>query len=211
MNYLIAHKINHFPYLHSTPRKKSIKHKLIYVQQGVICVRLGKEEYVFEQGQALWLPFECLSAVTYFPNTTSLEVEVSCRSTNVYSYQAGEVELSELLSALLKSLANTTFDSADLEQKSWLKVVNFELTKLSPLLSSEMKTITNIKNLDIKSLDNKGGSHIDYAELHMALKVRDALKARSSGMKTKNIVESVFNGNHELAQQLCQAIANQAL
>lgn len=201
MNYLIAHHIHQYPFLHTTARKKTIKHKLISVLNGFATVRLGKNEYVIHSGDAFWLPFDCLTALTYFPHCTYIEVAVSVRSSKNYPHQAGLVQPSSLLNVLLESLIHSPFSPDNIEQKKWLEIVDFELEKLSPLLDESVMTLEQASQC----------SDIDQASLHMALKVRQAFRLRSSGIKTERIIDEIFSGNALQAEQLCLAIANQTL
>lgn len=201
MNYLIAHQIHQHPFLHSTARKKTIKHKLISVLNGFAAVRLGKVEYVINSGDAFWLPLDCLTALTYFPHCTYIEVEVSVRSGKNYPYQAGLVHPSALLNVLLENLNHSRFSPDNIEQKKWLEIVDFELEKLSPLLDESVMTLEQASQCP----------DIDQASLQMALKVRQAFKLRSSGIKTERIIDEIFSGNAPQAEQLCIAIANKSL
>lgn len=201
MNYLIAHHTYQYPFLHTTARKKTIKHKLISVLSGFATVRLGKQEYVINAGEAFWLPLDCLTALTYFPNCTFIEVEVSVRSSKNYPHHAGLVQPSSLLNALLEKLSDSPFTPNNHEQKKWLDVVDFELEKLSPLLDESVMTLDQADKC----------SNIDKTSLQMALKVRQAFKLRSSGIKAERIIDEIFSANAQQAEQLCLAIANQTL
>ena len=79
MHYAISHHNNEFPYLVIQPRKRSLKHVLLRVNQGLALLKLGKIEYAIEDGQTVWLPFDALVGLTFFPNTCAQRVEVSCR------------------------------------------------------------------------------------------------------------------------------------
>ncbi|WP_417878924.1 hypothetical protein [Vibrio sp.] len=201
MNYLIAHQIYQYPFLHITARKKTIKHKLISVLSGLVSVRLGKTEYVMNAGDTFWLPFDCLNSLTYFPNCSLIEIEVSVRSTKNYPHQAGLVQRSALLNVLLDTLSQSPFDPSQNEQKKWLEIVDFELEKLSPQLDDSVLTLENATKIP----------SIDHASLQMALKVRQAFKLRASGIKTERIIDEVFSANTQQAEQLCLTIANTSL
>ena len=201
MNYLIAHQTYHYSFLHTTARKKSIKHKLIAVLSGLALIRLGKEEYVVNAGQMMWLPFDCLNSQTYFPNCQTIEIEISVRSTLTYPFQAGLISPSPLLRALLDTLNQCSFESNNNEQQALLSVVNFELVKQTPQLTQQCLKLSNMNHLP----------NLDHASLQMALKVRQALKLRSSGVKAEQIIDEIFSGNAQQAEQLCLAIANQTL
>lgn len=201
MNYLIAHHVHQYPFLHVTARKKSIKHKLISVLSGFVTVRLGKMEYVINEGETFWLPIDCLNALTYFPHCKLLVVEVSIRSNKNYPHQAGLIQPSPLLDALLDMLKETSFSPDHIEQRKWLEVMDFELEKLRPLLDDSIMTLDKVEQI----------SSVDSISIQMALKVRQAFKLRSSGMKIERIIDDVFSGNAQQAEQLCLAIANQTL
>ncbi|WP_086984318.1 hypothetical protein [Vibrio aphrogenes] len=210
MNYLIAHQVHHYPYLHTTARKKTLKHKLMTVLKGLMSVRLGKNEYLVTAGNSIWLPFDCLTAISYFPNCQVLEVEISSRSTQVYPFQAGFIDASPLLSALLDTLKSNDFDVDNEEQRSWLTALNFQLTKLTPTLTESHLTLEALSPT-ASCQANLAEQGVDVAEVQLALQVRQAIKARSSGSKPQKIINDLFDGNHELAQQLCLSIANHSL
>ncbi|MFV0575378.1 MAG: AraC family transcriptional regulator [Vibrio sp.] len=200
MNYLISHQNLAFPFLHTTARKKTQKHQLIQVRQGFAAVRLGKNEFIIQAGQILWLPFDCLTSLTYFPNSEILELTISARSQKSYSYQAGLLNGSPILTTMLNELAKCPFDVENQEQKAWLNVVNFELEKLRPTLDN---TLTLEQFIATSKSDRLG--------LNSALLVREAFKMRSSGAKPEKIIETLFSGQTEQAQQLCLSIADKPL
>lgn len=180
-----------------TARKKTIKHKLIYVLNGYVSTRIGKEEFLISEQQAFWLPLDCLTALTYFPNTTVLEIEVSARSLSHYAHQAGFIEPSSLTLALLERLSKVPFQQTDIQQQTWLKALNFELEVFKPQL------ITGKNTLKLASLNIA-----DSASFQMVIKVREALKARSSGMPRQKVIDDFFAGSETNANHLCNAITN---
>ncbi|MDF4535615.1 AraC family transcriptional regulator, partial [Vibrio parahaemolyticus] len=79
MNYAIQSETRHYPYLEVSARKRALKHSLIRVEQGLLLFRLGKHEYAVEKGQTLWIPFDCLCGLTFFPDTHITPVDFSLR------------------------------------------------------------------------------------------------------------------------------------
>lgn len=200
MNYLISHNTTHHPFLSITARKKTIKHKLFYVMSGYLSVRVGKEEYLVSAQEAFWLPLECLTALTYFPNSQILEIEISARSRSHYSHQAGYVSPSPLMSALLEKLALHSFSPENIQLMTLLKALNFELESLKPILSNG--------SITLQEACQKGKNALSF---QMSINVRDALKARASGIKREKVITDFFNGSENHANELCLAIANTSL
>lgn len=183
-----------------TARKKTIKHKLFYVLDGYLSIRLGKEEYLVSAQEAFWLPLECLTALTYFPNSQIVEVEISARSRSSYPHQAGYFPPSPLMFALLEKLALHSFLPKNTQQMTWLKALNFELESLKPTLSDD--------GITLQDACQNGPNALSF---QMVINVRSALKARSSGIKREKVIADFFDGSESHANQLCLAIANTSL
>lgn len=132
MHYAISHQLLRQDFLHSTPRRKLLKHTLLYVRGGLVLVKLGKQEYAVEADHAFWLPFDTLCSITYFPNTAVQLVEVSCRVTSPLSKQGGYVALNELSQALINRLNDV--DSDNDIRNDQLKVMRHELSTMQPKL-----------------------------------------------------------------------------
>ena len=69
MNYATSFESKYYPFLLCTPRKKTLKHQLIRVTDGLVLIRLGKIEYAVEPGQEFWLPFDTLTSLTFTPQS----------------------------------------------------------------------------------------------------------------------------------------------
>ncbi|WP_017023651.1 hypothetical protein [Vibrio rumoiensis] len=177
-----------------------MKHKLIFVLDGHVSARVGKEEYVISSHDAFWLPLDCLTATTYFPNTHVLEVEISARSRSRYSYQAGYCAISPLTLALLQQLALQPFNPENNQQSTWLKALNFELETLKPQINTGENTLEKACKQSPNAMS-----------FQMVINVREALKARSSGAKREKVIADFFNGSESNANELCLAIANTPL
>ncbi|MBD1576631.1 hypothetical protein HC723_09290 [Vibrio sp. S11_S32] len=206
MNYLISHTSTQHPFLTTTARKKTSKHKLISVEQGQIAVRLGKEEYLFTAGQLLWLPIECLVAISYLPNSRITEIDISIRSQHAYPHQAGLFNPTELLTALVNKFRTLRFEANNPSLQALYTVFIQELVaschkkEHAPKLANNHPTVS--QSLNDKSEDKA---------LQLALKVREAFKMQKSGQARANIITTLFNGNEVQADQLCQLVADQLL
>ncbi|MBD1573545.1 hypothetical protein HC725_09680 [Vibrio sp. S17_S38] len=206
MNYLTSHTRTQYPFLVSTARKKTTKHRLIYIEQGNIIVRLGKEEYIFTTGQTLWLPIDCLVAISYLPNTNVTEIEISIRSQRNYPYQAGLLRGSELINAIVNKLCHLHFSPNDTALKALYSVFIDEITS-----NEYQKEKTPHLNDNHTSVLQSFKDKTEHHQIQVALKVREAFKMQQSGKHRSVIINTLFSGNEAQADQLCRLIANQAL
>lgn len=197
MNYAIQSETCSFPYLQVTARKRAIKHSLIQVHQGLVLFKLGKQEYAIEAHQALWIPLDCLSALTFFPNTQITKVDFSVRLRDPFPRQAGLIKHSELSLAIINRLRDSLFSDVvypHLQQVLKYEVQNFEpKLKMSPL-SQELSLWHPLQS-----------GHVSK-EQHVVLLVREAVKRHLSGGKEAQIVDELFSGQSEQYHQLCQLV-----
>ncbi|MCG9677477.1 AraC family transcriptional regulator [Vibrio sp. Isolate24] len=197
MHYAISHDYRDFQYLTMTPRKKSIKHMLLKVEQGLTLLKLGKTEYAIEAGQAVWIPFDALCALTFFPQTQVQQIEVSSRVTSFLPKQGGFVTLNELTNALLNRL-KVMEDRHD-AKKNLLTVLQEELSSFKPQLKeSELTQQINqwAPNIDSKLL----------VEQQLVLNVREAYKRMQSGQSRHQVVAELFEGNEAMYSQIEKTI-----
>lgn len=180
-------------FLVCTPRKKSLKHQLIKVTQGLMLVKLGKLEYAVEAGQWFWLPFDTLISLTYTPNTHVQTVAVSCRVRGHFQRQAGYIQANELLSALICRL-ESLIERRD-EQLILLNVVQQELASIKPELTESRYT------KQIKQWQSDKASTLSN-ELKLVLRMREANKQMQSGKKRAVVVASLFDGDETLFSNL---------
>ncbi|CAM4133425.1 MULTISPECIES: hypothetical protein [Vibrio] len=190
MHYAIQFEDKQFDYLSLTSRKPTLKHQLIYVVEGLVSVRLGKLEYAIDKGNFFWLPANCLSALSYFPNTRCKVVEASQRLTKPFPNKAGYVKASELVVALFDRLANVPDPSE--HQQVLLSAMQYELLELNP-------------NLQTTSLSHKlnqwDSSSKDLSiEYQMVMRVKEAEKLRLSGTKEADIAQRLFAGSEQSYQ-----------
>jgi len=180
-------------FLVCTPRKKSLKHQLIKVTQGLVLVKLGKLEYALEAGQWFWLPFDTLVSLTYTPNTLTQSITVSSRVRTRFPKQAGFVHANELLTAVVNRL-ETIAERCD-EQVLLLNVVEQELASLKPELTESQftKQVNQWQADKASNLSN---------ELKLVLRVREANKQMQSGKKRAVVVEALFGGDEALFSNL---------
>ncbi|MFN3016246.1 AraC family transcriptional regulator [Vibrio coralliilyticus] len=197
MHYAISHNKSDFQYLTMTPRKKSIKHMLLKVEQGLALMKLGKSEYAIEAGQTVWIPFDVLCALTFFPQSQVQQVEVSCRVTTSLPKQGGFVTLNELTNALLNRLK--VMDETHDAQRDILTVLQAELSALKPQLKESR--LTRLISQWSPNTDSKL-----LAEQQLVLTVREAHKRMKSGKKREHIISDLFDNNEAMYSQIEHAI-----
>jgi len=194
MHYAISHQTLQHDFLHSTSRRKLLKHTLLHVKQGLVLAKLGKLEYALEPGESFWLPFDTLTSLTFFPNTSVQSVEVSCRVSAPLPKQAGYVELGELSRALINRLGEET--SSVSAQNEIMAVLKTELTMFKPALNENALT-HQFSQWRWDGLDSALSN-----EQQLVLKVREANKMMLSGKKREQVVELLFAGNDAIFVQL---------
>jgi len=197
MHYAISFQSELNEFLVCTPRKKSLKHQLICVKQGLVLVKLGKIEYALEPGQCFWLPFDTLTSLTYTPNTVTSLVSVSSRVAEPFAKKAGYIQTNELLTALLNRLEELKPKRE--EQIDLLRVVQTELTTLKPELR-ETKYTQQVNQWQVEQASSLAN------ELKLVLLVREANKQMQSGKKRPVVVDSLFSGDDALFTSLEQTI-----
>lgn len=197
MHHAISFQSQHYDFLICTPRKKSLKHQLICVKQGLVLVKLGKTEYALQAGDAFWLPFDTLTSLTYTPNTLCSSICVSSRVVANFPKQGGYVQTNELLTALINRL-DTVQDQRDL-QTDLLAVARGELTQIKPELKESLMT----KRINQWQVDQD--SKLSQ-ELKLVLRVREANKRMQSGIKRPLVIDALFDGDEILFTNLEQTI-----
>lgn len=180
------------------PRRKSLKHILLKVTQGLALIKFGKTEYAIEAGQYVWIPFDSLIALTFFPNTQIQKIEVSSRVKAPFPKNGGYVALNDLATAILNRLS--VLPQTRESQKKLLAVLIDELSTLRPELSESTLT-TQLKQWSPSTNDTTL-----LAEQHLALKLREATKRIQSGAKRAQVITELFEGNELVYTQLEQAI-----
>lgn len=202
MNYAIQSETFLFPYLEVTPRKRASKHSLVKVERGLTLFKLGKQEYAVEAGQAIWIPIECLSSLSFFPNTEITRVDFSVRLRDQFPHQAGFVSLSNLSLALLARLQQS--QQGDEVYPHLLQVLKDEVKNFEPnLIESGLTKKLAAWRPDQSQSVNK--------EQHLVLLVREAMKRKLSGTKTEKVVEEFFSNNQPQYEQMCQLILGRTL
>ncbi|PMH43185.1 AraC family transcriptional regulator [Vibrio sp. 10N.286.49.B3] len=194
MNYAIEYQNINFPFIAITPRKKVLKHSLISVQQGLILARLGKKEYTIEPGQSLWIPFDCLVSMTYFPNTQVHQVEFSARISDPLPLKAGHVTLSVLTQAIINKLSLQVTDETHL--KDLLAVLKVEMTALKPQLKESHL------GQQLNAWYPECEHNLDQSQ-HLVMMLREAKKRLLSGSKKQLVIDELFSGRNEEFDQLC--------
>ncbi|WP_375749775.1 AraC family transcriptional regulator [Vibrio sp. HN007] len=202
MNHAIEHKYEHNSTLVVTPRKKVLKNSLLYVHNGLVLFKLKKFEYAIEKGQSFWIPADCLTSLTIFPNSEISKVDVSVRLKDAFPVQAGYVHPGAVSSAILTKLA--TQKVSEQHSENLLRVIRDELTELTPEL--------NLSPLSQKftqwSPDSKNSLS---QELQLSMKVREARKLILSGTKKEQVIEKLFAGASDQFEQITTLILGESL
>ncbi|MGV2986194.1 AraC family transcriptional regulator [Vibrio sp. E150_011] len=196
MNHAIEFRSAPYELLTITPRKKSLHNQLIRVEAGKVLLKLGKNEYVYNQGDIFWVPFDCLSSLTIFPSTHLSVTTLSIRLLTSFPVNAGQITPTSLMTAILDKLQSEFIQH---EQKpgvlnDLLSVLKHELEQMQPKLrsSQESQLVTQWKP---ESTQISG-------ELALILRIREARKLKLSGIKTDRISATLFDGNEEQFKQL---------
>ncbi|OLQ93438.1 AraC family transcriptional regulator [Vibrio panuliri] len=201
MHYAISLKTTEFGFLSITPRKKLLKHCLLRVEDGLALVRLGKHEYAIEPGQAMWLPFDCLTSTTYFPNTTISMVEVSSRVQQSLPKQAGFVDFNELTTAVINRLVATDAQAHETKLELY-RVLQAELASLHPKLRPS--TLGNAVSQWSPEKDSELSK-----EIQLVLLVREARRQILSGSKPQAVVEQLFAGDQASFTLMVESICGE--
>ncbi|MFL9801804.1 AraC family transcriptional regulator [Vibrio cyclitrophicus] len=209
MNFAIEYTSAYFSHLVITPRKKVLKHSLVSVQSGLVLIKLGKQEYAVEPGQSIWIPYDCLTSLTYFPNTQINRVDFSVRLTDSFPRQAGYITQTNLSSALLEKLEITkarASNANNTEQafKDMLSVLKQEVLAFKPLLcESALSQRFNQWNIDDSNLPQ---------EHTLVMVMREAKKRMQSGQKRALVIDDLFSGKEEEEfEQLCMLVFGEEL
>ncbi|OOF23162.1 hypothetical protein [Salinivibrio sp. IB872] len=104
MKYTSEYTAYHQDRLVLTPRKRRHTATFLYVEIGLVLVRLGKHDIPVYAGQGFWLPFDCLYALMITPHTSLHQLTVSPRVTVSLPQSTGHVIPSALLHAGLTAL-----------------------------------------------------------------------------------------------------------
>lgn len=162
-------ELQNFQYLCSSSRKKSLQHHWISVIKGGVLLRLGKTDYYFGANTSLWIPANCLIALTYLPNTKLVQWSFSQRISADFPKNAGLVNNSAIAQAIIDKRVKTT-ELNDV----YLKVMQLEALQLSPSINGFSATVQSIATL--KSVES---TKID--KLQQLVAIRDAQKNILSG------------------------------
>ncbi|GAM68098.1 araC-type DNA-binding domain-containing protein [Vibrio sp. JCM 19236] len=196
MHHAIDFQSTHFDFLKLTPRKPTLKHQLLCVESGMVTIRLGKQEYAIDKGEMFWVPANCLTSLSYFPDTKVWVIEASQRLSDAFPHQAGYIKPSNLLKSLLSKLEAVKSKSE--HTQVLLSAVRFELSELKPKLISTPLTKS------LSDWQSKDGQLSPQTVL--VLKVREAEKMRLSGVKDGQIAEKWFAGELSAYQAATQAV-----
>ncbi|MDN3616479.1 AraC family transcriptional regulator [Vibrio gallaecicus] len=187
MNFAIEHISAHFSHLVITPRKKVLKHSLVSVRSGLVLVKLGKQEYAVEKNQSIWIPFDCLTSLTYFPNTEIEQVDFSVRLSDAFPQQAGYIEHTALSKAVLDKLSSDKLSEE--HQKNLLSVFKQESLAFKPILaSSSLTEKVNMWSSEEPTLNQ---------EQTLVMMMREAKKRMQSGQKKPKVIDDLFAGKSE--------------
>jgi hypothetical protein len=202
MNYAIEFHNESYSLLTTTARKKTLKHSLLTVVEGLATIRLGKHEYAIEPGNSFWIPQGCLSSITYFPNCIAVRCDFSVRLRDHFSSQAGFIERSLLLQASLEKLRACDVETS--LHNDLLRIIKHEVLDVEP------KLITSKASEALMQWTPMSKNHA-LKELHLALLVREARKRTLSGIKKGRVVEDLFDGSEQQCDQLSELLLGKKL
>ena len=198
MNYSIQFEFVNTPCMHVSARKKTLKHQLFCVSDGIVLFKIGKHEYAVEKGQYFWVPADCLVSITSLPMAKYSKIELSQRLTDPFVNQVGYVLEVPIIKNAIDLLENTGLDSD--YKNILLQVIKYEVLRIEPKL-----TITTL------SQQIAQGSTQISKENRMALKLREARKSILSGKNKTMIAKEVFSMNLEQFDQFCHVILGNKL
>ncbi|MBM7036971.1 hypothetical protein [Vibrio ulleungensis] len=162
-------ELQNFQYLCSSRRKKSLQHHWISVVKGGVLLRLGKTDYYFGANTSLWIPANCLVALTYLPNTKLVQWSFSQRISADFPKNAGLVNNSVIAQGIIdKRVKSTELNDA------YLNVMQLEALQLSPTVNGFGEAAQSIATL--KSVDST-----KVEKLQQFTAIRDAQKNILSG------------------------------
>ncbi|MDV7103434.1 AraC family ligand binding domain-containing protein [Vibrio sp. TH_r3] len=193
MNYSIQFEFVNTPYLSISARKKTLKHQLYCVFDGIVLFKIGKHEYAVGPGQYFWIPANCLVSITSLPMAKYSKVELSQRLIAPFVTIPGYVSEKPIIKNALDLLRDIDLD---LDYRNvLLQVIKYELLHIEPKL-----TITKLSQEM-----TLGGAKISK-ENNMALKLREARKSILSGKNKTTVAKEIFSMNSEEFDQFCQII-----
>lgn len=184
MNYSIQFENTNHHHIAVTPRKKALKHSLLTVTQGVVLIKIGKNEFAVESGQYFWIPADCLVSITFLAQSIVSTVTFSQRLSDPFTHSVGYVKTNDIAVNAFHLLSEVP---SNVEyHKVLLEVVRHEVRNIQPKLT------TNSLSQQFNSWlpDNNAGLN---AEVHLSLKLREARKRLLSGQKTEQVASEVFN------------------
>ncbi len=200
MNYAVNVEQNKTDKLIITPRKRNQKFSLLSVTAGLVLIRLGKLEYAIEAGQAWWIPFDCLTSLTYLPETTYSKIDFSVRIPLSLPYQSGEVELTPLVRETITRVSEISRDNPIFDPLT--AILKYEAARFRPrLIESRLsKTLSDWQGM------TKRDDPLLTNELQLALQIREAHKQEQSGKKEQAVADTLFEGNLGQYRQLKQIL-----
>ncbi len=159
------------------------------VNKGGILLRIGQNEYLIQATQGIWLPSDCLCALTIFPNTEYDKVTFSVRCASDWPTQSGMLTVSPLIMALSDHLTQTLTESAQKHALMVLKDVifnhhKFPLEKLQ-FCSAAQLTLSNALSEPAIAMAN--ALMVDEKTFYQALLVRESVRLTRSGQTNEKI------------------------
>lgn len=197
MNYAINIEYRECEQMIVTPRKRSLKHSVLYIESGLVLLKLGKQEYALERGQVWWVPADCLASSTFLPNSKSLQLTFSQRLALSFPTQPGLVDVSMLTRSALETLLSVQRDHPLFSPLT--EILKFDAIQWQPkIIESPLSQAISTWQPQPASQSNP----LINAELQFALRLREARKCELSGQKETQIAELLFDGNLIQYQQI---------
>ena len=205
MNHAIEFQSTHYEFLTITPRKKTLHNQLYRIESGKVLLKLGKNEYVYNAGEAFWLPFDCLSSLTILPGCHVSNIKLSIRLLDAFPSQAGQVSLTPLMTAIIDRLQTelTQNETRSALHIDLLTVLKHDLLRVHPKLSQSLES-QQVSRWTAGSTQLTG-------ELALILRVREARKMKLSGIKSDKICATLFANNEAQFAQLYHSLLGEPI
>lgn len=197
MNYAIQFEQILSPYLLISSRKRTVKHTLLYVNNGLVLVKLGKREYAVGQGQCYWIPADCLVSTTSSPQAQIFKVDFSVRLNDSFAQQAGYLPIQPIVQQAINRLSDPELTQE--HQSILLQLVRYELRQLTP------RTVESPLSKQVSGWEhvNDKGSALPE-DVHTYLLLREARKRILSGSKKEKVARELFDMDTLRFDKLCQ-------
>jgi hypothetical protein len=161
------------------------------VNQGGVLLRIGQNEYLIQAKQGVWLPSDCLCALTLFPNTKYDKMTFSVRCASDWPMYSGMLAVSPLILALSDHLMSPLTESAQKNALMVLKDVIFNHHKrpLEKLMFCSAAQLTQDLSVPLIGIPKEMADalSVDEKTFRQALLVRESVRLTRSGQSNEKI------------------------